>query len=116
MFRLDSVKVPVLGMIENMSYFTPPPHPEEKYYLFGRDGAKQLAEEEGVPFLGELPIEQSLRESGDVGRPAVLQDGTNSAKAFDEIISNFEKTIEEASKTGLTSKVVQVSQQYPSNG
>ncbi|MGB1033068.1 MAG: P-loop NTPase, partial [Flavobacteriales bacterium] len=69
MFRLESVKVPVLGMIENMSYFTPPPHPEEKYYLFGRDGAKQLADGQGVPFLGEIPIEQSLPESGDVGRP-----------------------------------------------
>lgn len=116
MFRLDSVNVPVLGMIENMSYFTPPPHPEEKYYLFGRDGAKQLADDQGVPFLGELPLDQSLRESGDVGRPAVMQEGTPSAKAFDEIISNFEKTIEEAGKTGLKSKVVQVSQQYPNNG
>ncbi|MFM1932564.1 MAG: hypothetical protein RL226_1867 [Bacteroidota bacterium] len=89
MFRLDSINVPVMGLIENMSYFTPPDLPEKKYYIFGQDGARQLAQKLGVPFLGELPIIQSIREAGDVGRPAVLQDGTEASAAFMKIIDNF---------------------------
>ncbi|NQX92128.1 MAG: Mrp/NBP35 family ATP-binding protein [Flavobacteriales bacterium] len=108
MFELDSVQVPVLGIIENMSYFTPPPHPDEKYYLFGQDGARHLAEDSKIEFLGELPIEQSLRESGDVGRPAVLQDNTPSAKAFEQIIANFERVIRVNNVMGKKGKIVQV--------
>jgi ATP-binding protein involved in chromosome partitioning len=75
MFQQDSIKVPVLGIVENMSHFTPEELPENKYYIFGRDGAKYLADDVGVPFLGDLPLVQSVRESGDIGRPAVLQGG-----------------------------------------
>ena len=75
MFQQDSIQVPVLGIVENMSHFTPEELPENKYYIFGRDGAKYLADDVGVPFLGDLPLVQSLRESGDIGRPAVLQGG-----------------------------------------
>ena len=75
MFQQDSIQVPVLGIVENMSYFTPEELPENKYYIFGRDGAKYLAEDVDVPFLGNLPMVQGLREAGDVGRPAVLQGG-----------------------------------------
>ena len=75
MFQQDSIQVPVLGIVENMSYFTPEELPNNKYYIFGRDGAKYLAEDVGVPFLGGLPLVQNLREAGDVGRPAVLQGG-----------------------------------------
>ena len=75
MFQQDSIQVPVLGIVENMSYFTPEQLPENKYYIFGRDGAKYLAEDIDVPFLGDLPLVQGLREAGDVGRPAVLQGG-----------------------------------------
>ena len=75
MFQQDSIQVPVLGIVENMSHFTPEELPENKYYIFGRDGAKYLADDVGVPFLGDLPLIQSLRESGDIGRPAVLQGG-----------------------------------------
>ena len=75
MFQQDSIQVPVLGIVENMSYFTPEELPDNKYYIFGKDGAKYLAEDVGVPFLGDLPLEQSLREAGDVGRPAVMQGG-----------------------------------------
>ena len=75
MFQQDSIQVPVLGIVENMSYFTPEELPENKYYIFGRDGAKYLAEDIDVPFLGDLPLVQGLREAGDVGRPAVLQGG-----------------------------------------
>ena len=75
MFQQDSIQVPVLGIVENMSYFTPVELPENKYFIFGRDGAKYLAEDINVPFLGDLPLVQGLREAGDVGRPAVLQGG-----------------------------------------
>jgi ATP-binding protein involved in chromosome partitioning len=89
MFRLDSIKVPVLGIIENMAYFTPAELPENKYYIFGQGGAKGLAEELQVPFLGEIPLVQSIREAGDIGRPAVLQEGTPTAIAFDLLVANF---------------------------
>ena len=75
MFQQDSIQVPVLGIVENMSHFTTEELPEKKYFIFGRDGAKYLADDVGVPFLGDLPLVQSLRESGDIGRPAVLQGG-----------------------------------------
>jgi len=93
MFRLDAIDVPVLGIVENMAYFTPGELPDRKYYIFGREGAKGLSEELGVPFLGEVPIVQSIRESGDAGRPAVLQEETASGEAFRQIISNFEKQL-----------------------
>jgi ATP-binding protein involved in chromosome partitioning len=90
MFNLDVINVPVLGIVENMSYFSPPELPDNKYYIFGQDGAKQLAEDLSVPFLGEVPIIQSIRESGDAGRPAVLQDATPSGEAFRGLITNFD--------------------------
>jgi ATP-binding protein involved in chromosome partitioning len=89
MFNLDVINVPVLGIVENMAYFTPGELPDRKYYIFGREGAKSLAESLQVPFLGEVPIVQSIRESGDAGRPAVLQEETPSGEAFRQIIRNF---------------------------
>ena len=82
MFQLDSINVPVLGLVENMAYFTPPDLPDRKYHLFGRDGVKRFAEASGTPFLGELPLVQAIREAGDAGRPAALQEGTEAAKAI----------------------------------
>jgi ATP-binding protein involved in chromosome partitioning len=76
MFQQESINVPVLGICENMAYFTPEELPDNKYYIFGEKGAKYLAEDLDVPFLGEIPLVQSIRESGDVGRPAALQDNT----------------------------------------
>ncbi len=93
MFNLDVINVPVLGIVENMAYFTPGELPDRKYYIFGREGAKGLSQELGVPFLGEVPIVQSIRESGDAGRPAVLQEETPSAEAFRQIIRNFEQEL-----------------------
>jgi ATP-binding protein involved in chromosome partitioning len=93
MFRLPSVNVPVLGMIENMSYFVPPDLPEKKYFVFGQDGAKRLAENLGVPLLGEIPIVQSIREGGDAGHPAILQDGTPQALALMEMTENTAREI-----------------------
>jgi len=87
MFRLPSINVPVLGIVENMSYFSPPELPENKYYIFGKDGAKKLADELGVPLLGEIPLVQSICEASDAGRPAVLQENTPQANAFVEMAS-----------------------------
>ena len=85
MFQQDSIDVPVLGIIENMAYFSPKELPGNKYYIFGQEGAKHLAEDLGVPFLGEIPIVQSIREAGDFGRPAALQIETAIETAFDHI-------------------------------
>ena len=85
MFQQESINVPVLGIIENMAFFTPEELPNNKYYIFGKDGAKYLAEDLNVPFLGAIPLVQSIRESGDVGSPAALQEGTPLAEAFNEI-------------------------------
>ncbi len=95
MFAQDAIQVPVLGIIENMSYFTPAELPENKYYIFGEGGAKHLAERMGVALLGEIPLVQSVREAGDVGRPAALQDHTPVSDAFEsltkEVVSELVK-------------------------
>jgi ATP-binding protein involved in chromosome partitioning len=88
MFQQENINVPVLGVVENMAYFTPDELPNNKYYLFGQEGAKNLAEDKAVPFLGEVPIVQSIREAGDVGRPAALQNKTVVTQAFEEITRN----------------------------
>ncbi|MDP5229426.1 MAG: Mrp/NBP35 family ATP-binding protein [Cellulophaga sp.] len=88
MFQQDSINVPVLGIIENMAYFTPEELPDNKYYIFGKEGAKNLAEDLKIPFLGEIPLIQSIREAGDVGRPAALQTDTLTEAAFQEITRN----------------------------
>ncbi|NNC61978.1 MAG: Mrp/NBP35 family ATP-binding protein [Flavobacteriaceae bacterium] len=88
MFQQEAINVPVLGIVENMAYFTPAELPENKYYIFGKDGAKNLAEDMNVPFLGALPLVQSIREAGDVGRPAALQTSTPLESSFEEITRN----------------------------
>ncbi len=88
MFQQEAINVPVLGIVENMAYFTPEELPDNKYYIFGQAGAKHLAEDLEVPFLGEIPLVQSIREAGDVGRPAALQTATPSEKAFEELTRN----------------------------
>ncbi len=94
MFRQENIDVPVLGIIENMSYFTPAELPDNKYYIFGKEGAKHLAEDLDVRFLGEVPLVQSIRESGDAGRPAALQSATQIETAFQEITRNVvEETV-----------------------
>ncbi len=95
MFRLDNIKVPVIGLIENMAWFTPAELPDNKYYIFGRDGVKNLAEGMNETFLGHIPLVQSLRESGDIGRPAVYQENTPISNAFDELVRKF---VEETNK------------------
>lgn len=88
MFMSESINVPVLGIIENMAYFTPAELPNNKYYIFGQEGAKNLAMDLEVPFLGEIPLVQSIREAGDYGRPAALQEQSNVAEAFVELAKN----------------------------
>ena len=88
MFLSDAINVPVLGIIENMAYFTPEELPNNKYYIFGKEGAKNLALDLEVPFLGEVPIVQSIREAGDYGRPAALQTGSVIETIFEEITRN----------------------------
>lgn len=89
MFQLDSINVPVVGIIENMAWFTPAELPDNKYYIFGRDGAKNLAHGMNVPFLGHIPLVQGVREAGDIGRPAVFQENSPTAKAFDDLVTTF---------------------------
>lgn len=88
MFQQESINVPVLGIIENMAYFSPAELPDNKYFIFGQEGAKNLAEDLNVPFLGELPLVQSIREAGDIGRPAALQTATPLEQAFEKITQN----------------------------
>jgi len=94
MFMSDAINVPVLGIIENMAYFTPEELPNNKYYIFGKEGAKNLAEDLNVRFLGEVPLVQSIREAGDYGRPAALQTASSLEKVFEDIARNVvEETV-----------------------
>jgi ATP-binding protein involved in chromosome partitioning len=86
MFKLENIKIKVLGLVENMSWFTPEELPGNRYYIFGKEGAKNLAIELQVPLLGQIPLVQSIREAGDAGRPAVLQKTTPQAVALNEMI------------------------------
>jgi ATP-binding protein involved in chromosome partitioning len=92
MFR--KVNVPVLGVVENMAYFIPPDMPDKKYHIFGEGGATKLAEEMNVPVLGQIPLEQPIRESGDSGKPIVLADeNSNAATAFIETCNNMQQQL-----------------------
>jgi ATP-binding protein involved in chromosome partitioning len=99
MFLSDSINVPVLGIIENMAYFTPEELPENKYYIFGKGGARDLAQDLNVPFLGEVPIVQSIREAGDYGRPAALQSASSLPGIFDEITRNVVQEVVERNQS-----------------
>jgi ATP-binding protein involved in chromosome partitioning len=93
MFQLPQINVPVLGIVENMAYFTPAELPENKYYIFGRAGGEQLAQNLGVPLLGQIPLVQSICEAGDAGRPVVLQKNTPQAQAFIELAGNVVRQV-----------------------
>jgi len=106
MFKMPAINVPVLGMVENMAYFTPDELPDHKYYIFGQSGARNLAEEMDVPFLGEIPLVQSIREAADVGRPAVLQGDSPAAQAYIELARNVVAQVAERNtKLSPTEKV-----------
>lgn len=87
MFGQAQVNVPIIGIVENMAYFTPQELPENKYYIFGKEGGKKLAEQYEIPFLGQIPIVQNIREGGDIGVPVMLSDDTISKNAFENFAS-----------------------------
>ena len=93
MFSQAQLKVPIIGLVENMSYFTPAELPDNKYYIFGKDGGKDLADEFDLPFLGQIPLVQSIREGGDQGIPAMATDDAISRKAFEEFAGNAARGI-----------------------
>lgn len=88
MFQMPQINVPVLGLIENMSYFTPAELPQNKYYIFGKEGARDMASQLNVPFLGEIPLVQSVREGGDTGIPIALDEDSPVSKAFEDVADN----------------------------
>ena len=103
----QKVNVPVLGVIENMAYFTPPDMPDKKYYIFGEGGAKRLAQELNVPVLGEIPLEQPVREAGDNGKPVVLSDENSPAAiALKTATENIKKQLSlRSEKAGSANKL-----------
>jgi ATP-binding protein involved in chromosome partitioning len=93
MFKLPTVNVPILGIVENMAWFTPAELPNNKYYIFGKDGAQNLAAKLGIPVLGQIPLVQSICEAGDAGHPVVLQENTPQALAFMELAKTVAQQI-----------------------
>jgi ATP-binding protein involved in chromosome partitioning len=93
MFGQTQIKVPIIGLVENMAYFTPAELPNNKYYIFGKDGGKRLAEEFELNFLGQIPIVQSIREGGDSGKPVMVSDDAITKKAFAEVTANAVRSI-----------------------
>ena len=108
MFQQETINVPVLGIVENMAYFTPQELPNNKYYIFGKEGAKNLANDLNVPFLGEIPLVQNIRESGDVGRPAALQEDTPQAIAFTQLAQNVAQNVVERNKSLPPSEAIKI--------
>ncbi len=109
MFKLENINVPVLGIVENMAYFTPSELPENKYFIFGKEGGVKLAEQLGVSLLGQIPLVQSICESGEAGRPAILQETTPQAEAFKNLVKAVEKATEIRNKTMEPTKLVKMS-------
>ncbi len=108
MFAQDSINVPVFGIVENMSYFTPEELPDNKYYIFGKDGAKNLAKDIETEFLGEIPLVQSIREAGDVGQPVALQKDTPLEQAFIKITQNMLTQLVKRNKDLPPTEVVRI--------
>lgn len=108
MFQQENIQVPVLGIVENMAYFTPEELPENKYYIFGKEGAKNLAEDLNVPLLGEIPLVQSIREAGDVGRPAAMQTGTVLEESFEELTKNVVQETVRRNKNLPPTKAIEI--------
>jgi len=94
MFRSKTIDVPVLGLVENMAWFTPEELPENKYYIFGKDGGKKLAEQMGLPLLGQVPLVQGIREGGDTGTPVATDGNSPMGKAFLDLAANTIKQVE----------------------
>jgi len=106
MYMNDKVNVPILGLVENMAWFTPAELPNNRYYLFGKEGTKRLAEELNVPLLGQIPIVQSICENGDNGTPAALDDNTMVGQAFLELARNVVKQTEKRNAEMAPTEIV----------
>lgn len=111
MFKQPTINVPVIGFVENMAWFTPEELPDNKYYLFGKDGVKKLSDDLDIPLLGQIPLVQSIREAGDAGRPAVLQPDTQVSRAWQDLIATFEEQLAKRVKTLPPTQTVPVSNQ-----
>ncbi|MFL2591151.1 MAG: Mrp/NBP35 family ATP-binding protein [Flavobacteriaceae bacterium] len=108
MFNQKNIEVPVLGLIENMAYFVPEDMPEKKYFIFGKDGVKNLADDSNVPFLGLVPLFKSIREASDFGHPASLQDNSVISKSFEEIAKNVVSSVVERNNHLPPTKIVKI--------
>ena len=108
MFNQKNIEVPVLGLIENMAYFVPEDMPEKKYFIFGKDGVKNLADDSNVPFLGLVPLFKSIREASDFGHPASLQDNSVISKSFEEIAKNVVSSVVERNDHLPPTKIVKI--------
>lgn len=108
MFQMESIQVPVLGIVENMAYFSPAELPNNRYYIFGQGGAKHLSEQLNVPFLGELPLVQSIREAADAGRPAALQENTKVAQAYQQITKNTVESLVQRNQALPPTEIVRI--------
>ena len=108
MFNMESINIPVLGLIENMAYFTPEELPDNKYYIFGKQGAQFMAEDLGIPVLGEIPLIQSIREAGDVGRPAALQENSKISEIYTKTAQNMVESLVERNKNLPETEAVKI--------
>jgi ATP-binding protein involved in chromosome partitioning len=108
MFKLDNINVPVLGIVENMAWFTPAELPENKYHIFGKEGGVHLAKQLNTELLGQIPLVQSICESGEAGRPAILQETTPQALALQDMVENVEKATNVRNVTASPTKVVKM--------
>lgn len=108
MFGQAQIKVPIIGLVENMSYFTPKELPENRYYIFGKEGGKRLAEEYDLPFLGQIPLVQSIREGGDTGIPIMISDDVITKKAFEDFAGHTIRSIAMRNANLAVTNVVEI--------
>ena len=108
MFGQAQIKVPIIGLVENMSWFTPAELPENKYYIFGKEGGKRLAEEFDIPFLGQIPLVQGIREGGDTGIPVMVSDDEITRKAFSNFAGNTVRSIAMRNANMEATKIVEI--------
>jgi ATP-binding protein involved in chromosome partitioning len=108
MFRQPQINVPVLGVVENMAWFTPAELPENKYFIFGEGGGKALADKHEVPLLGQIPLVQSIRETGDQGAPAITQEGTPAAAIFEQVAEEVARQISIRNAVAPRTQVVEM--------
>ncbi len=108
MFGQAQIKVPIIGLVENMAWFTPAELPDNRYYIFGKEGGRKMADQYDIPFLGEIPLVQSIREGGDEGVPVMLSNDEVSKKAFIEFAGNAVRSISMRNANIEATKVVEM--------